>query len=88
MSYLNRTFRYPKEAENNGIQGTVVVQFIIDKKGKVSNVQSISGPVTGGLREEAERVIKRSGKWNPGKQNGHVVTSYKKQPLTFRLEPH
>lgn len=88
LRYLNRTFRYPKEAENKGIQGTVIVQFIVDKEGKVSYVESISGPTSGGLREEAERVIKRSGKWTSGKQNGQAVTSYKKQPLTFRLEPH
>jgi len=88
MRYLNRTFRYPKEAENKGIQGTVVVQFIVDKEGKVSYVESISGPTSGGLKEEAERVIKKSGKWIPGKQNGQAVTSYKKQPLTFMLGSH
>lgn len=88
MSYLNRTFKYPNEAQYNRIEGTVIVQFIVDREGRVSDVESISGPTTGGLREEAERVIKRSGKWNPGKQNGQAVTSYKKQPLTFKLNPH
>lgn len=84
--YLNKTFRYPQEAVDAEIQGTVVVQFIVDKEGNVSEVQAISGPTDGGLREEAIRVIKRSGKWTPAIQNGRQVKSYKKQPITFRLE--
>jgi len=58
LRYLNKNFRYPDEAQNNEIQGTVVVQFIVDKEGNVSDVQAISGPESGGLREEAIRVIK------------------------------
>jgi periplasmic protein TonB len=84
--YLNKNFRYPDEAVNNEIQGTVVVQFIVDKEGNVSDVQAISGPDQGGLREEAVRVIKKSGKWTPAVQNGRQVKSYKKQPIVFKLE--
>lgn len=87
LAYLNRTFSYPQEAQRNGIQGTVVVQFIIDDQGKVSDIEVVSGPTAGGLREEAIRVIKRSGKWEPAIWNGYKVTSYKKQPLIFRLTP-
>lgn len=86
MSFLNRTFRYPQEAQKNFIQGTVVLQFIVDDQGKVSNIEAVSGPDSGGLKEEAIRVIKRSGRWNPAIWNGYKVTSYKRQPLTFRLE--
>ncbi|MBE7172222.1 MAG: energy transducer TonB [Williamsia sp.] len=86
MRYLNKTFRYPASAQEIGIQGTVVVQFIVDKEGNVSNVEAIDGPPTGGLREEAVRVIQKSGKWEPAVQNGRKVKSYKKQPITFRLE--
>lgn len=86
MRYLNKTFRYPQEAQDDGIQGTVVVQFIVDKAGNVSDVEAVSGPSTGGLRDEAIRVIKKSGKWEPAVQNGRKVKSYKKQPITFRLE--
>ena len=84
--YLNKNFRYPDEAVNNEIQGTVVVQFIVDKEGVVSDVQAISGPSDGGLRDEAVRVIKKSGKWTPAVQNGRQVKSYKKQPIVFKLE--
>jgi protein TonB len=84
--YLNKNFRYPDEAVNNEIQGTIVVQFIVDKEGNVSDVQAISGPAEGGLRDEAVRVIKKSGKWTPAVQNGRQVKSYKKQPIVFKLE--
>jgi TonB family protein len=87
LAYLNRTFRYPQEAVRNGIQGTVLVQFIVDDQGKVSGIEVVSGPTSGGLREETIRVIQRSGKWNPAIWNGYKVTSYKRQPLTFKLTP-
>ena len=86
MRYLNKTFRYPESAQETYVQGTVVVQFIVDREGNVSDVEFISGPATGGLREEAIRVIKQSGKWEPAIQNGRKVKSYKKQPITFRLD--
>ena len=84
--YLNRNLRYPQEAIDNEIQGAVVVQFIVDKEGNVSDVSAISGPSEGGLRDEAVRVIKKSGKWTPAVQNGRQVKSYKKQPIVFKLE--
>ncbi|HEX9514141.1 MAG TPA: TonB family protein [Puia sp.] len=84
--YLNKNFRYPDEAQNNEIQGVVMVQFIVDKDGNVSDVRAVSGPEQGGLREEAVRVIKKSGKWTPAIQNGRQVKSYKNQPITFRLD--
>src|ERR1044072_4896973 len=82
--YLNRNLRYPQEAIDNEVQGAVVVQFIVDKEGNVSDVEAISGPQE--LRAEAVRVIKKSGKWTPAVQNGRQVKSYKKQPIVFRLE--
>lgn len=83
--YLNKYLHYPDEAINIEIHGTVVVQFIVDKEGNVSDVQAVSGPEQGGLREEAVRVIKKSGKWTPAVQNGRQVKSYKKQPITFTM---
>lgn len=82
--YLNKTLRYPQEAQDNEIQGAVVVQFIVDKAGTVTDVEAVSGPNE--LRDEAVRVIKKSGKWTPAVQNGRQVKSYKKQPIVFRLE--
>ncbi|HWB91357.1 MAG TPA: energy transducer TonB [Puia sp.] len=86
LRYLNKNFRYPEDALNNEIQGTVIVQFIVDRDGNVSDVEAISGPESGGLKQEAMRVIRQSGKWTPAIQNGRQVKSYKKQPVVFKLE--
>jgi protein TonB len=82
--YLNKSLRYPQDAIDNEIQGTVIVQFIVDKAGMVSDVEAVAGPNE--LRDEAVRVIKKSGQWTPAVQNGRQVKSYKKQPIVFRLE--
>ena len=82
--YLNKNLHYPDEAVNNEIQGDVVVQFIVDKEGNVSDVEAVAGPNE--LRDEAVRVIKKSGQWTAAIQNGRKVKSYKKQPIKFRLE--
>jgi protein TonB len=86
IRFLNHTLHYPDDAVNNEIKGKVWVQFIVHADGMVTDVQAISGPTQGGLREEAVRVVKASGKWVPGMQNGRIVRSYKKIPIEFRLE--
>lgn len=83
--FLNKNLHYPDDALNREIQGAVLVQFIVDKDGNVSDVEAVGGPDQGGLREEAVRVIKKSGKWTPALQNGRYVKSYKKQPVTFSI---
>jgi protein TonB len=85
QKFLSKNLRYPDDAINNEIQGTVIVQFIVDKEGNISSVAAVSGPLKGGLKEEAVRIIKISGKWVPAVQDGHQVKSYKKQPLVFKL---
>ena len=81
--FLRKNLNYPQEALDQGVQGLVVVQFVVDKDGIVSNVEAVSGPME--LRAEAVRVIKKSGKWTPAVQNGRKVKSYKKQPLGFQM---
>lgn len=82
--FLIKTTRYPDDAIEKEIQGTVLVQFIVDRDGVVSDVVAVSGPEE--LRPEAVRVIKKSGQWKPAEQNGRKVKSYKRQPVVFRLE--
>jgi len=84
-NFLLRTLRYPEEAINNRVRGTVIVGFIIDQYGKVSNVHAVSGPEGSGLREEGERIIKKSGKWIPALLDGKYVKSYKIQPFEFSM---
>ena len=71
------------EAEEKEIQGSVLVKFVVDKEGNVSNIQALTGHEA--LRAEAIRVISKSGKWTPAIQNGRTVRSYKYQPIIFRL---
>ena len=84
MRFLNKTFHYPDEAVEKEIQGTVVLQFIVNKDGSLSEMAALTGPDV--LKTEALRVIEKSGKWLPALQNGVPVRSYKKQPITFRLQ--
>jgi protein TonB len=74
---------YPQEAIDQQIQGQVVIQFIVDREGNVSNIEALSGPKE--LWEVAIRAVKKSGKWIPAEQNGSKVKSYKRQPVTFQL---
>ena len=83
-SFLGHHLNYPQAAVDNRIQGTVIIQFVVDAAGNVSDVMAVSGPDE--LRSAAVSVIKQSGKWTPALQNGRHVKSLKKQPVTFRLE--
>jgi TonB family protein len=83
-TYLNNNLKYPQKAIDNEIQGDVLIKFLIDKEGSISEVEAMSGPSE--LKDEAIRAIQKSGKWIPAVQNGHIVRSYKIQPIKFRLE--
>ena len=84
MRFLLKNFHTPEQVAAEGIGGKVMVQFIVDKEGNVSNVQAISGPEA--LQAEAVRVIKKSGKWEAAIHNGRKVNSYKKQPIIVELQ--
>lgn len=81
--FLAENFRYPRKAVKKGIEGTVIVQFIVDRDGMIEDVQAIAGPEI--LRESAVEIIKKSPKWIPATQGGRKVKSYKKQPITYKL---
>lgn len=83
--YLERNLQYPEQAQENGTQGVVRVQFIVDKEGNISEVQALNDPGDG-LAEEAVRIIKRGPKWTPAEQNGRKVIYRHIQAITFRLE--
>jgi len=86
LRYLTKTLPkyYTDDLIEQEIQGRVLVQFIVDTEGNVSDVRGIEGPK--GLMEAAEKVIRMSGKWTPAIQNGHKVKSYKRQPIIFQLQ--
>ena len=75
----------PVVAAENGISGRVVVQFVVERDGSVSQVRVVRG-VDPSLDKEAQRVISSMPKWIPGKQNGQAVRSRFTVPVTFRLQ--
>lgn len=83
--YLIKNIKYPAVARENGIQGRVVVQFVVDRDGSVTEVQVIRGvdPV---LDKEALRVVSAMPKWKPGKQHGKPVSVQQVIPIMFRLD--
>jgi len=84
LKYIISKTIYPKEAQNNGITGQVVVEFVIDEKGSVTKVKLIrrAHPL---LNAEAIRVVKKSPKWTPGIQKGKPVKVRYRIPLNFNL---
>jgi protein TonB len=83
--YLQKNLRYPESAIDNGTQGVVRVQFVVDREGNISEVQALNDPGEG-LAEEAVRIIKKGPKWKPAEQNGRKVIYRHIQAVTFRLE--
>jgi protein TonB len=84
MRYLNANFRYPQRAESNRIQGMVIIDFIIDEKGKVLSPE-ISKSTEYSVDEETLRLIRESAGWVPASKDGVPLKSYKRQPITFKL---
>lgn len=83
--FLERNLQYPEGAQENGTQGVVKVQFIVDKTGAISEVTALNDPGDG-LADEAVRIIKKGPKWVPAEQNGRKVIYRHIQAITFRLE--
>lgn len=83
-SYLNSNVKYPVEAQENCIQGRVIVQFIIEKDGSISDVK-ISRSVDPSFDREALRVVKAMPKWNPGKLQGIPARVKNEVPVVFRF---
>ena len=84
INYLTKNFKYPDDAVNNEIQGTVIVEFVINEDGSLSDIRALSGPER--LKAESVRVITESGKWVPARDHGKILSSYHKQPIIFKLE--
>lgn len=85
--FLVRNLRGEVATKNGAPPGTytTIVQFIVDREGKVSDVKALTNEGYG-IEQEAVRVIKTSGKWKPAMVNGRSVKAYRKQPITFQIE--
>lgn len=82
--YLSENVEYPKKALRKRIQGKVIVKFVIEKNGSISNVSVIKS-VHPLLDAEAARVVGKMPNWQPGENGGKVVRSYFTLPVDFRL---
>lgn len=83
--FIKKNLKYPRQAKRMGIQGKVFVKFVVDKTGELTNIQVIRG-IGGGCDEEAVRILKKSPKWNPGKQRGKPVKQQMTFPINFKLK--
>ena len=86
FKYLSENVKYPVIAQENGIQGRVICQFVVNKDGAIVDVEVVRSGGDPSLDKEAVRVIKSMPKWNPGKQRGKAVRVKYTVPVNFRLQ--
>ena len=84
-AYIGKHIHYPESATSAGIEGTVMVEFVVNEDGSVSNAKVIRG-IGGGCDEEALSIVNKMPKWKPGKQNGVPVKVFFTLPIKFKLE--
>ena len=85
MQYLGNNVQYPFEAQENGVQGRVIISFVVEDDGSISHVKVVK-PVDPVLDREAMRVVESMPEWIPGKQNGECVRVKYSVPVVFRLK--
>ena len=83
--FIEENLRYPKELEETCVQGRVIVRFIVERNGKLSNVKVVKS-VHPALDKEALRIVKLMPRWIPGRQNGITVRVKFYIPIIFRLK--
>lgn len=85
VEYLKKNIRYPAICKEQGLQGRVIVQFVVNADSTISDAQVIK-PVNPHFDKEALRVVNAMPKWIPGEQRGKPVRTRFTMPVTFRLE--
>ena len=85
FEYLSKNIKYPVVAEENGVQGRVIVTFVVERDGSITDVKVVKS-VDPSLDKEAQRVVKSMPHWIPGKQNGSAVRVKYTVPVTFKLQ--
>jgi TonB family protein len=85
LKYLTKNLRYPSQAVENDIQGTVFVSFVIKTDGRITNVRLLHR-IGGGCDEEAIRVVSKMPQWKPGYQNGKKVDVLYNMPVSFKIQ--
>ena len=86
LRFLSENVNYPEDAKKKGIEGKVLVQFVIDKDGSVTNVEVVRSGGHPSLDKEAVRVISMMPKWKPGFQKGQPVRVRYTVPVNFSFK--
>ena len=86
FKYINENVKYPVIAQENGIQGRVICQFVVNKDGSIVDIEVVRSGGDPSLDKEAVRVIKSMPKWKPGKQRGKPVRVKFTVPINFKLQ--
>jgi protein TonB len=81
---LSDNLKYPTQARRMGVEGTVIVVFVINTDGSIQDVEVLRG-IGGGCDEEAVKIVKGAPKWEPGKQRGKPVRTRMRLPIRFKL---
>ncbi len=82
--YLDLNLKYPDSARNHDIEGRVLIKFVVNEDGRISNCTVIKG-IGAGCDQEALRVVKSMPKWDPGEKDGRQVKVYFTLPVVFKL---
>ena len=85
QAFLSSNTKYPVVAQENGVQGRVIVSFVVERDGSITDVRVVRS-VDPSLDREATRVVKSMPRWSPGKQNGSAVRVKYTVPVVFRLQ--
>ncbi len=85
LEFIEKNLRYPKELEETCVQGRVIIAFVVERSGKLSNIRVVKS-VHPALDKEALRVVKLMPRWIPGRQNGITVRVKYIIPVTFQLK--
>ena len=85
QAFLSSNTKYPVVAQENGVQGRVIVSFVVERDGSITDVKVVRS-VDPSLDREASRVVKSMPRWSPGKQNGSTVRVKYTVPVVFRLQ--
>lgn len=84
FDYIKDSLQYPARDKKMAIEGTVFVQFVVEKDGSITSLECLKSP-DDDMCKEAQRLIRESGKWKPGKQNGKLVRVKEVIPVKFKL---
>ncbi|MBO5660179.1 MAG: energy transducer TonB, partial [Bacteroidaceae bacterium] len=84
LKWLSENLKYPSICREQGVQGRVTVQFVVNRDGTIVDVEILRSPDEN-LSKEAERVVKAMPKWQPARQGNKTVRSRFRLPVTFRL---